>query len=61
VVEDSVTGVEAAKSAGIFTLGFLGAAHVYDGHGAKLMEAGADLVFPDAAALALFFRDKGLL
>lgn len=61
VVEDSVTGVKAAKSAGLFTLGFLGAAHICDGHADKLMEAGADLVFPDAAALALFFREKGLL
>ncbi len=59
VVEDSVTGVLAAKSAGIQTVGFLGATHVHDGHGQKLWDAGADYVVPDAAGLAEVLKKKG--
>jgi HAD superfamily hydrolase (TIGR01509 family) len=59
VVEDSVTGVLAAKNAGIQTVGFLGAAHIHDGHGQKLWEAGADFVLPDAMSLAALLKKKG--
>lgn len=41
VVEDSTTGVTAAKSAGMHVIGFLGGSHIYEGHGQKLIEAGA--------------------
>lgn len=41
VVEDSVTGVTAAAAAGMHVIGFLGASHIYEGHGQKLMQAGA--------------------
>ncbi|MFN0174088.1 MAG: HAD family hydrolase [Saprospiraceae bacterium] len=58
VVEDSVTGISAAKSAGIQVIGFLGATHIHDGHGQKLWEAGADFVVPDARGLALLLKKK---
>lgn len=41
VVEDSVTGVTAATSAGMHVIGFLGASHIYEGHDQKLIKAGA--------------------
>lgn len=41
VVEDSVTGVTAASSAGMHVVGFLGASHIYEGHDQKVMKAGA--------------------
>lgn len=59
VIEDSVTGVLAAKSAGIQTVGFLGATHIHDGHGQKLWEAGADFVVSDAQGLAVVLKKKG--
>lgn len=59
VVEDSVTGILAAKSAGIQVVGFLGAAHIQDGHGQKLWEAGADFVVPDAIGLTEVLKKKG--
>lgn len=61
VVEDSVTGVFAAKSAGIQVVGFLGAGHIHDGHGEKLWEAGADFVVPDAQGLAEVLKKKGAI
>ena len=61
VVEDSVTGVRAAKSAGIPTIGFLGAAHIHDGHGEKLQEAGADFLVPDAKDLGDLLRRYGAI
>ncbi|MFN7830875.1 MAG: HAD family hydrolase, partial [Bacteroidota bacterium] len=57
-VEDSPTGVKAAKGAGLFTVGFLGAAHVHDGHGRKLKTAGADIIAADSRELARFLREK---
>lgn len=61
VVEDSVTGILAAKSAGIQAVGFLGAAHIHDGHGQKLWEAGADFVVADATALSQLLKKNGIL
>lgn len=58
VVEDSPVGVAAAKSAGLQVVGFLGAAHIFDGHGEKLKAAGADYIAADATALSQIFRDK---
>ena len=40
VVEDSVTGVTAARKAGLKVIGFLGGGHVSDRHGESLKEAG---------------------
>ena len=44
VVEDSVTGVSAGVAAGMTVLGFLGGSHIVDGHGARLLAAGASAV-----------------
>ena len=40
VVEDSLTGAQAALAAGLTTIGFLGGSHIQAGHGEKLMELG---------------------
>lgn len=46
VIEDSITGVCAAKSAGMKVLGFLGASHILDTqHGDLLKSAGACEIF----------------
>ena len=44
VVEDSVHGVHAARSAGMRVVGFTGAGHTYPSHADKLTEAGAETV-----------------
>jgi HAD superfamily hydrolase (TIGR01509 family) len=41
VVEDSVTGVTGAVTAGMRVIGFTGASHIRPGHGETLMDAGA--------------------
>jgi HAD superfamily hydrolase (TIGR01509 family) len=51
VIEDSRPGVLAAKAAGMTVFGFVGGSHCRPGHGSKLIEAGADLVFDDMRAL----------
>ncbi|GAC1354247.1 MAG: HAD family hydrolase [Variovorax sp.] len=45
VIEDSATGVRAARAAGMRVIGFLGGSHIEDGHTALLSEAGAMAVF----------------
>ena len=47
VVEDSVNGVRAGVAAGMTVWGFLGGGHVFDGHGARLEEAGAAATVDD--------------
>jgi len=59
VVEDSPTGVQSAKSAGLRVIGFLGAAHIFDGHAEKLLDHGADFIAADAQALTLLFGKLG--
>jgi beta-phosphoglucomutase-like phosphatase (HAD superfamily) len=44
VVEDSVAGVTAAKSAGMTCVGFTGGSHCMEGHAERLYAAGADAV-----------------
>lgn len=61
VVEDSPTGVAAAKSAGLRVVGFLGAAHISDGHEIQLRSAGADYLVQDARALSALFADFQLI
>ena len=39
-IEDSYTGVQAATSAGIPTIGFLGGSHILDGHAERLQSLG---------------------
>ena len=41
VIEDSPTGIAAARAAGMCAIGFTGASHVREGHAEKLKEAGA--------------------
>lgn len=41
VVEDSITGVTAARAAGLEVIAFLGAAHIFEGHEARVQAAGA--------------------
>ena len=45
VIEDSPTGVRAARAAGMRVLGFLGGSHIGESHSALLREAGADALF----------------
>jgi beta-phosphoglucomutase-like phosphatase (HAD superfamily) len=46
VVEDSVSGVEAAKAAGMTAWGFIGGSHYARRDGARLLKtAGADRIF----------------
>lgn len=52
VLEDSVHGIAAAKSAGMRVIGFTGGAHSYPGHADILMEAGAETVINRWADLA---------
>lgn len=61
VVEDSPTGVMAAKRAGLQSIGFLGAAHVNDGHANELILAGADFIAEDAQALGRLLETMGVL
>lgn len=61
VVEDSPTGVAAAKSAGLRVVGFLGAAHISDGHEIQLQSAGADFLVSDAKALTALFAGYQLI
>ena len=51
VVEDSPTGVDAAKAAGLRVIGFLGAAHITDGHDEELLRRGADFIAADSEEL----------
>lgn len=44
VVEDSVAGVTAAKSAGMTCVGFIGGSHCTEGHSQRLYDVGADTV-----------------
>ena len=61
VVEDSPTGVQAAKKAGLRVVGFLGAAHIHDGHEEHLLECGADFIAEDAKSLGKLFEKFGAL
>ncbi len=51
VIEDSIPGVIAARSAGMRVLGFTGGGHCGPGHAEKLTEAGASAVFNDMREL----------
>jgi HAD superfamily hydrolase (TIGR01509 family) len=50
VVEDSENGVRAGAAAGMIVCGFTGGGHCFDGHGARLMAAGAHMLSPGFAA-----------
>lgn len=55
-LEDSVTGVAAARAAGLRVLGFAGAGHIAAGHAERLLAAGAGLVFDDMRRLPELVR-----
>ena len=59
VVEDTVTGVTAARRAGIPVVGFSGGSHCQPGHAATLRDAGALAVFNDMRAVAAFAKGAG--
>lgn len=46
VIEDSPSGVKAAKAAGMQVIGLTAGAHIQPGHDARLLAAGADHVAP---------------
>jgi HAD superfamily hydrolase (TIGR01509 family) len=52
VVEDSPAGVLGGRAAGMTVIGFLGASHIRDGHGERLLAAGAHHLAHDFSALA---------
>lgn len=58
VVEDSANGVKAGKSANMFTIGFSGGSHCFDGHDETLIAAGADLVLPSHKELSGWLRSN---
>jgi HAD superfamily hydrolase (TIGR01509 family) len=51
VIEDSVTGIKAAKAAGMKALGFTGAHHLGSAYNKRLLEAGAALIFKNMSEL----------
>ena len=51
VVEDSVTGVVAAKAAGMAVIGFVGGSHCHEHHHSKLLDVGADRIARSMAEL----------
>lgn len=50
VLEDSENGVKAGRAAGMTVWGFLGGGHCFDGHGERLLDAGAHEVVASFAA-----------
>jgi HAD superfamily hydrolase (TIGR01509 family) len=57
VIEDSVTGVQAARAAGMRVAGFLGGSHIEPEHAAKLRAAGVHVLFDDMAQLPQLIKD----
>lgn len=52
VIEDSVTGVTAARAAGMRVIGFCGGGHILPGHDQRLLSLGADCILTDHYQLA---------
>ncbi len=59
VIEDSTTGVAAARAAGMRVIGFCGGGHIRDGHDRRLLELGAEWVARDCEALSQTLRLGG--
>lgn len=57
VIEDSATGVEAARAAGIPVVGFCGGSHCPSGHADQLLAAGCSHVFAQMPSLGAFLRE----
>ncbi len=60
VIEDSVTGVTAARAAGMRVLGFLGGSHIRADHAEMLAKAGVHKLFDNMADLPLVIQDLNL-
>jgi HAD superfamily hydrolase (TIGR01509 family) len=62
VIEDSVSGITAARAADMTVLGFCGGSHCRDGHAAVLRAAGAHGTFADMRQLpGLIAQNEGLI
>ncbi|MEM7570404.1 MAG: HAD family phosphatase [Pseudomonadota bacterium] len=59
VVEDSVNGVQSGLRAGMTVWGFTGGGHCFDGHGERLLAAGADWVAADFRAFKARLQSAG--
>lgn len=59
VIEDSPTGVQAARGAGLEVIGFLGATHIGPGHADRLREKGATWIARDADELFEIIQGNG--
>ncbi len=57
VIEDSVTGVTAARAAGMLVLGFLGGSHIRSDHAEMLTKAGAHRLFSNMSDLPQVIRN----
>jgi beta-phosphoglucomutase-like phosphatase (HAD superfamily) len=57
VVEDSITGVEAATAAGMPVVGFCGGSHCPGDHADRLISAGCSRVFAKMPDLAAFLYE----
>ena len=56
VIEDSATGVQAARAAGMTVFGFLGGGHCFPGYGTHLSAAGAAVLFNNMRDLPALIR-----
>lgn len=61
VIEDSPSGIHAAKAAGMRSVGFLGGAHRSDRDGDILRDAGAKYVAGNSADLRDYLQELGLM
>lgn len=61
VIEDSPSGIHAAKAAGMRSVGFLGGAHRSDRDGDILRDAGAEYVAGNSADLRNYLQELGLM
>ena len=60
VIEDSVTGVAAAKAAGMHVLGFLGGSHIRSDHAEMLSKAGVHKLFYNMTELPQVIQSLNL-
>lgn len=61
VIEDSVSGVQAALAAGLEVIGFLGASHIASDHGSTLQQLGVRTLAADAKALTQLLTERELM
>jgi len=58
VIEDSAPGVQGARAAGARAIGYLGGAHIGEGHAERLMAAGAEFVSKDWLAIGDYLANR---